>query len=50
MANLIANNDLAIGAGGISTYERLYLRLPAILKPLSLNQIEPLNDGRRVMR
>ena len=42
MAELMCKADLAIGAGGISTYERLYLRLPAILKPLSLNQIEPL--------
>jgi UDP-2,4-diacetamido-2,4,6-trideoxy-beta-L-altropyranose hydrolase len=42
MAELMSKADLAIGAGGISTYERLYLRLPAILKPISLNQIEPL--------
>jgi UDP-2,4-diacetamido-2,4,6-trideoxy-beta-L-altropyranose hydrolase len=42
MAELMCKADLAIGAGGISTYERLYLRLPAILKPLSLNQTEPL--------
>ena len=43
MARLMANADLAIGAGGISTYERLYLRLPSILKPTSSNQIEPLS-------
>ena len=42
MANLMANADLAIGAGGISTYERLYLRLPSILKATSFNQLEPL--------
>jgi UDP-2,4-diacetamido-2,4,6-trideoxy-beta-L-altropyranose hydrolase len=42
IAELMCKADLAIGAGGISTYERLYLRLPAILKPLSLNQTEPL--------
>jgi len=42
MADLMANADLAIGAGGISTYERLYLRLPSILKATSLNQLEPL--------
>ena len=42
MADLMANADLAIGAGGISTYERLYLRLPAILKATSFNQLEPL--------
>jgi UDP-2,4-diacetamido-2,4,6-trideoxy-beta-L-altropyranose hydrolase len=42
MARLMADADLAIGAGGISTYERLYLRLPAILKATSSNQLEPL--------
>jgi spore coat polysaccharide biosynthesis predicted glycosyltransferase SpsG len=33
MAELMVATDLAIGAGGISTYERLYLRLPSLLKP-----------------
>ena len=42
MAELIIKADLAIGAGGISTYERLYLRLPAMLKVITLNQLEPL--------
>ena len=42
MAELILAADLAIGAGGISTYERIFLRLPAILKPVSFNQIEAL--------
>jgi UDP-2,4-diacetamido-2,4,6-trideoxy-beta-L-altropyranose hydrolase len=42
MARLMADADLAIGAGGISTYERLYLRLPALLKATSSNQLEPL--------
>jgi UDP-2,4-diacetamido-2,4,6-trideoxy-beta-L-altropyranose hydrolase len=42
MAALMCKADFAIGAGGISTYERLYMRLPAILKPISLNQTEPL--------
>ncbi len=42
IAELIIAADLAIGAGGISTYERLFLRLPAILKPVSFNQIESL--------
>ena len=31
MANLIANNDLAIGAGGVNLYERIYLGLPSIV-------------------
>jgi len=42
MATLIQKADFAIGAGGISTYERLFLRLRAILKPISFNQIAPL--------
>ena len=42
MAKLINSADLAIGAGGITTYERLYLRLPSLLHPTSFNQIEPL--------
>ncbi len=42
MADLICKADLAIGSGGISTYERLYLGLPALLKPISFNQKEVL--------
>lgn len=43
MAELMSSADLAIGAGGISTYERLYFRLPSILKSLAANQVVPLN-------
>lgn len=42
IAKMMVEADLAIGAGGISTYERLYLRLPALLTPISANQREPL--------
>lgn len=42
MARLMARADLAVGAGGISTFERLYLRLPALLTPIADNQREPL--------
>jgi UDP-2,4-diacetamido-2,4,6-trideoxy-beta-L-altropyranose hydrolase len=42
MAELMSQADLAIGAGGISTFERLYLRLPAILKATESNQLLPL--------
>jgi UDP-2,4-diacetamido-2,4,6-trideoxy-beta-L-altropyranose hydrolase len=42
MAELMSTADLAIGAGGISTFERLYLRLPAIVTPISFNQAEQL--------
>ena len=40
IAELMAAADLAIGAGGISSFERLYLRLPSIIRPISSNQIE----------
>ena len=42
MAELMSKADLAIGAGGISTFERLYLRLPSILKVTESNQLLPL--------
>jgi len=42
MAKLMSEADLAIGAGGISTFERLYLRLPALVTPIAKNQLEPL--------
>lgn len=42
IARLFARADFAIGAGGSATYERLYLRLPAILKPVAENQRVPL--------
>jgi UDP-2,4-diacetamido-2,4,6-trideoxy-beta-L-altropyranose hydrolase len=43
MASLMAEADLAIGAGGISTFERLYLRLPALLIAIADNQLIPLH-------
>lgn len=42
MAQLMANADLAIGAGGGATYERLFLQLPSLLMPIADNQIKPL--------
>lgn len=42
MAELIAGADLAIGSGGGSTYERLFLKLPSLLMPIADNQIKPL--------
>lgn len=42
MARLMSTADLALGAGGTSTFERLYLRLPAFLTPIADNQREPL--------
>jgi UDP-2,4-diacetamido-2,4,6-trideoxy-beta-L-altropyranose hydrolase len=43
VARLFAEADLAIGAGGGATYERLYLRLPSLLKPVAENQRVPLD-------
>lgn len=43
MAQLMSQADLAIGAGGISTFERLYLGLPALLTPIADNQREALH-------
>lgn len=42
MAQLMAHADLAIGAGGGATYERLFLQLPSLLMPIADNQIKPL--------
>ena len=42
MAELISTADLAIGSGGGSTYERLFLKLPSLLMPIADNQIKPL--------
>lgn len=42
MAKLMSSADLAIGAGGTATYERLFLKLPSLLTPVSDNQVEPL--------
>lgn len=40
MAELMANSDLAIGAGGSTTWERCALGLPSIVIPIAENQIE----------
>lgn len=42
LASIFANADLAIGSGGGVTYERLYLRLPSIVKIVAENQRAPL--------
>lgn len=44
MAQLIAEADLAIGAGGISTYERLYMGIPSITISTADNQTKVLKD------
>lgn len=42
MAELMAAADLAIGAGGATTWERLYLELPTIAIAVVENQVETL--------
>jgi UDP-2,4-diacetamido-2,4,6-trideoxy-beta-L-altropyranose hydrolase len=42
MAELMAAADLAIGAGGATTWERLYLELPTIAIAVTENQVETL--------
>lgn len=43
MARLMARADVAVGAGGITTWERIYLGLPAFVKVAALNQAEALD-------
>jgi UDP-2,4-diacetamido-2,4,6-trideoxy-beta-L-altropyranose hydrolase len=44
MAELMSKADLAIGAGGSTTWERLYLGLPGIVIPIAKNQIPSTTD------
>jgi UDP-2,4-diacetamido-2,4,6-trideoxy-beta-L-altropyranose hydrolase len=42
MAQRMAHADLAIGAGGITTWERCCMGLPALVMATAENQVEPL--------
>ena len=44
MAELMNKADLMLGAGGTTTWERLFLQLPAIVTAIADNQIEICND------
>lgn len=44
MAELISKADLAIGAAGSATWERLYLGLPSLVIPIAENQIPLTKD------
>ncbi len=44
MAELMAQHDLAVGAGGTSAYERAYLGMPAVVWAIAANQREVV-DG-----
>ena len=48
MAELINKADLAIGAGGISLWERCYLGLPSIVTITADNQIEGVNNADKL--
>jgi UDP-2,4-diacetamido-2,4,6-trideoxy-beta-L-altropyranose hydrolase len=45
MAELMSQADLAIGAGGISTWERCCVGLPAIVAVIAANQRQLVADG-----
>lgn len=44
MAELMANADLCLGAGGTTTWERCFLGLPAIVTAVAENQIKICED------
>jgi UDP-2,4-diacetamido-2,4,6-trideoxy-beta-L-altropyranose hydrolase len=47
MAGLMAAADLAIGSGGVSTYERAFLGLPALAVVTAANQQQQLAEAER---
>jgi len=47
MASLIVNNDLAIGAGGVNLYERIYLGLPSIVVDVDDNQLINIKKSKK---
>ena len=44
MAELMARADLSIGAGGTTTWERLFLNLPSIVIAVAENQVQGAKD------
>lgn len=42
ISRLMAESDVAIGSGGGGTYERIFMGLPALLRPIAANQVQPL--------
>lgn len=48
MAEFMNNADLMLGAGGTTTWERLFLQLPAIVTAIADNQIKICEDCAKV--
>ena len=44
MAELMANADLCLGAGGTTTWERCFLGLPTLVTSVAENQMEICRD------
>jgi len=47
MAYLISQSDLAIGAGGVNLFERLYLGLPSLVIQASKNQLLNIKNSEK---
>ena len=47
MAELMNQADLALGAGGSTTWERMYLKLPSIVTTIAENQVQTIKDCSR---
>ena len=47
LAPLIIDADLGIGAGGVTSLERAYFKLPSLVKVASYNQMHTLRDMNR---
>ena len=47
VANLIFRNDLAIGAGGVNLFERIYLGLPSIVIDVDKNQYTNIKNSKK---
>lgn len=48
MAELMVKADLAIGAGGVTTWERVFLKLPSIVITVAKNQVEVAKDVENI--
>ena len=46
VADLIVKNDLAIGAGGVNLFERIYLGLPSIVVDVDKNQLINIKNSK----